>query len=126
MTTIEPTGPGQLSGSVLFYVQPEPLSKEAHAGLGVKRIDKPYAFAAGSQVAPLTVAEFPAACLSYPIIFAGERYQPLAVMGVNASANMFIQPDGVFEAGCYIPGLYPAVSVRPGPGAQGREAGGVH
>jgi hypothetical protein len=100
-TTNEPDG--QLSGNVLFYSRPEPLSKEMHAKLGLRRIDKPYAFAAGSQVAPLTVAEFPAAALSFPIIFAGERYQPLAVMGVNADANMFIQPDGGFEAGVYIP-----------------------
>ena len=103
MSNTYQTEAGQLSGAVLFYSRPEPLSRDAHANLGLRRIDKPFAFAAGSQVVPLTVAEFQAYSLSYPIIFAGEQYQPLAVMGINASANMFIQPDGVFEPGVYIP-----------------------
>jgi len=103
MADTNQTDKSQIFGNVLFYSKPEPLSKEAHANLGVRRIDKPYSFAAGSQVAPLTVAEFPAASLSFPVIFAGERYQPLAVMGVTDGANMFIQPDGAFEPGVYIP-----------------------
>jgi hypothetical protein len=95
--------PGQISGNVLFYSKPEPLSAEAHKGLGLRRLDRPFAFAAAAQAAPLTVTEFPIAAISYPIIFAGASYQPLAVMGVNADRNMFIQADGAFEPGAYIP-----------------------
>jgi hypothetical protein len=51
----------------------------------------------------LTVAEFPIAGLSFPIIFAGARYQPVAVMGVNANKNMYIGDDGAFESGVYVP-----------------------
>ncbi len=112
---------GPITGAVLFYSKPEPLSKEMHAGLGLRRIAKPFAFAAGSQVAPLTVAEFPVAALSFPIIFAGERRQPLAVMGVNADANMFIEPTGGFEAGVYIPAYirrYPFVLANDSKGEQ--------
>jgi hypothetical protein len=54
-------------------------------------------------VVPLTVAEFPVAGLSYPIIFAGERYQPLAVMGISPGTNMYVAADGAFEVGAYIP-----------------------
>ncbi|MEI9891408.1 MAG: hypothetical protein WDN45_13515 [Caulobacteraceae bacterium] len=36
----------ELSGEALFYVAPEPLSKEAHAKLGIKSLDNPYAFTA--------------------------------------------------------------------------------
>ncbi len=121
MATTNQSDTGQISGNVLFYSKPEPLSKETHANLGLRRIDKPYGFAAGSQVAPLTVAEFPAAGLSFPVIFAGERYQPLAVMGVNGGANMFIQPDGAFEAGVYIPAYirrYPFVLANDPKGEQ--------
>jgi len=121
MATTDQSDTGQISGNVLFYSKPEPLSKEAHANLGLRRIDKPYGFAAGSQVAPLTVAEFPAAALSFPVIFAGERYQPLAVMGVNGDINMFIQPDGAFEAGVYIPAYirrYPFVLANDPKGEQ--------
>jgi hypothetical protein len=94
---------GQLQGNVLFYSRPEPLSVDAHGKLGLRRVDTPFSFAARSQVTPLTVAEFPNAALCYPIIFAGENYQPLAVMGVSANSNLFITKDGTFEAGAYIP-----------------------
>jgi hypothetical protein len=67
------------------------------------RVEKPYGFAAGGHVVPLTVAEFGLACLSYPIIFAGENRQPLAVMGLNAGQNLFIKDDGIFEMGAYVP-----------------------
>ena len=92
-----------ISGDVLFYSNPEPLTPELHGKIGLRRVDSPFAFAAKSQVAPLTVTEFSLASLSYPIIFAGERRQPLAVMGVNGDANMFIQANGQFEPGMYIP-----------------------
>lgn len=95
--------PAEFSGNVLFYSKPEPLSRELHGKIGLRRLEKPFAFAAGANVVPLTVAEFPLAGLSYPIIFAGERYQPLAVMGVGQNVNLFIKSDGSFELGAYIP-----------------------
>lgn len=98
-----PQPAGQLAGNVLFYSKPEPLSKEMHSKLGLRRMDKPFGFATASHVVPLTVTEFPVAGINYPIIFAGERFQPLAVMGVSAGANLYIQPDGSFEIGAYIP-----------------------
>lgn len=103
MTTEPPPPDRQLSGNVLFYSQPEPLNSDTHGKLGLRRIDRPFAFAAGAQAVPLTVTEFPVAALSFPIIFAGEKRQPLAVMGVSNDANMFVQPNGFFEAGVYVP-----------------------
>lgn len=103
MVEITQTENANVSGNVLFYSKPEPLSAEVHAKLGVRRIDRPYSFAAASHVVPLTVTEFPQAALSCPIVFAGERYQPLAVMGVNATQNIYIGDDGQFQAGVYIP-----------------------
>jgi hypothetical protein len=103
---IPPTPPppaAEFSGNVLFYSKPEPLSRELHGKIGLKRVDKPFSFAANANVVPLTVAEFPMAALSYPIIFAGDRHQPLAVMGINQGANLFIGSDGAFEIGAYIP-----------------------
>ena len=37
--------PGQLTGNVLFYSKPEPLAKELHSKLGLKRMDGPFKFA---------------------------------------------------------------------------------
>ncbi len=97
-----PAGP-EFTGNVLFYSKPEPLSRDLHAKIGLRRVDKPFGFASTSNVVPITVAEFPVAGISYPIIFAGERYQPLAVMGVNTGTNLFIKPDGSYEIGAYSP-----------------------
>jgi hypothetical protein len=101
-TDVQPDS-GPITGNVLFYSSPEPLSNERHAKLGLRRIDTPFAFAAASHVVPLTVTEFGLAALSYPIIFAGDKRQPLAVMGVTGGTNMFIQSDGAFQIGSYIP-----------------------
>lgn len=102
MVEISETAPVQISGNVLFYSRPEPLSAETHKDIGLRRVEKPFAFAEASHVVPLTVTEFPQAALSCPIIFAGEQYQPLAVMGVASNKNIYVE-DGVFAPGVYIP-----------------------
>jgi len=93
----------EFSGNVLFYSKPEPLSRELHGKIGLRRMDRPFGFAANTNVVPLTVGEFPVAGISYPIIFAGERYQPLAVMSIRQGTNLFVSQDGAFEVGSYIP-----------------------
>lgn len=94
---------GPISGNLLFYSTPEPLSNEVHGGLGVQRMEKPFGFAKAGHVVPLTVAEFTFAAISYPIIFAGPEHLPLAVMGINTGENLFINEDGSFVAGGYVP-----------------------
>ncbi|HEY1751630.1 MAG TPA: SapC family protein [Caulobacteraceae bacterium] len=98
-----PPSPAEFSGNVLFYSQPEPLSRELHANIGLKRVDNPFSFAAIANVVPLTVGEFPLAALSFPIIFAGDRHQPLAVMGITQGRNLFVNDEGAFDNGVYIP-----------------------
>lgn len=100
MTTPAQAG---ITGNVLFYSQPEPLSPEMHGKMGVKNMDGPFGFAKVGHAIPLTVGEFPAASLTGPIIFVGEEKLPIAVMGLNAGENLFLRPDGLFEAGVYIP-----------------------
>src|SRR5688500_1968930 len=103
MTTAQPMPPGPLSGNVLFYSKPEPLAKELHSKLGVKRMDGPFGFAKTGHAIPLTVGEFPLAAVTGPIIFVGDEKLPIAVMGLNAGDNMFVRDDGMFEPGVYVP-----------------------
>jgi hypothetical protein len=103
MTTTAQPGMGQITGNVLFYSKPEPLSPELHKNLGVKRTEGPFGFAKAGHAIPLTVGEFPLAAVSGPIIFVGDEKLPLAVMGLNAGENMFVRPDGLFEPGVYVP-----------------------
>ncbi len=93
----------ELTGDVLFYSQPEPLSKEAHGALGIRNIENPYAFTARTHLVPLTVTEFGPAALCYPIIFAGEDKTPVAVLGVNTNENLFVDEKGAFQQDCYLP-----------------------
>ena len=97
------THQAQLTGDALFYVQPEPLSKEAHARLGIKNLDSPYAFTARTHLVPVTVTEFGPAGLCYPLIFVGQDFTPVAVMGVNVEENLFVDEKGVFAPECYLP-----------------------
>ena len=97
------TNNSPLEGNVLFYTNPEPLDQSVHGGLGVNPSDKPYAFVAQTNIVPLTVTEFSAAALSYPIIFTGDNRQPVAVMGLSSNENLFVAPDGEFRADAYVP-----------------------
>jgi len=101
-----------LSGNVLFYSQPEPLSQEAHGHLGVEASSRPYGFAAQANIVPLTVTEFAPAALSYPVIFVGEARLPVAVMGLRQGENLFVTAEGDFRRDAYIPAFirrYPFV-----------------
>jgi hypothetical protein len=93
----------ELTGEVLFYSRPEPLSKEAHGKLGVKTTEHPYAFTAKTHLVPLTVTEFGPTALCYPIIFVGAEKTPVAVLGVNANENLFVDGQGAFASECYLP-----------------------
>jgi len=102
--TTTPTAPvGELSGNVLFYTKPEPLTRELHGKLGVRAVDGPFAFARKGHAVPLTVSEFQLAAVTGPIIFVGDEKMPIAVMGLREGENMFLRPEGVFEPGIYVP-----------------------
>lgn len=106
MTDIGPMPTPQqppLSGNLMFYSQPEPLNKIVHAGLGLKRVDKPYQFVADANIVPLMVNEFTPAALSYPIIFAGSPRRPAAVLALNPGQNLFVDATSGFKPDAYVP-----------------------
>jgi hypothetical protein len=107
-----PSAQGPLSGQVMFYGNPEPLSPEAHGRLKLKALTSPFAFAASAHIVPLQVTEFGPASLSYPVIFVGEPRAPMAVLGMRQGENLFVTPDGRYEDLAYVPGFirrYPFV-----------------
>jgi hypothetical protein len=94
---------GEISGTVLLYNTPEPLSQELHGKLGVKRLDHPFAFAAATHLIPLTVTEFQPAGLTYPVIFVGADYTPVGVMGLREGVNLFLSATGPSDPEAYVP-----------------------
>ena len=103
MTDTTATANAALSGNVLFYGKPEPLSVEAHGALGVDPVEKPYGFVTQTNLVPLTVTEFAPAALSYPVIFVGDAKMPVAVMALRGGENLFVSDAGEFRAEAYIP-----------------------
>lgn len=100
-----------VTGNVMFYEKPVPLTKEKHAAYGVTQVDKPFDFMATQHFLPLTAPEFGSASASFPIIFAGEERSPLAVMGIRQKENLFVE-DGQFAQDFYMPAFarrYPFV-----------------
>ncbi len=113
MTTPNAVG-GQppITGQVLFYKDPQPLSAENHGGLGVRQIPEPFAFLRGAHAVPVTVTEFGVCAASYPIIFVGDERTPVAVMGVRQGQNLFVDQNGFVFEDYYIPAFvrrYPFV-----------------
>ena len=102
-TDTPPNTQGEITGNVLLYSKPEPLNIEQHGKLGFNRSTTPFAFATKTHVAPLVVTEFAPASMLYPIIFAGDDYQPLAVMSLRPEENLFINDDGGVAPDAYIP-----------------------
>ncbi len=93
----------QVSGNILLYENPEPLSKEKHENLGLKETDRPFDFLMKTHFVPLTLDEFTLAAGNFPVIFAGEDHTPLAIMGLRDGENLFVQKDGTYELDCYVP-----------------------
>lgn len=98
----------------LFYKKPILLQFQDHATYGVKpQVD--LRFAAEATAIPLVASEFGAAGRHYPIVFATEgSSMPLAVTGLTAGRNLFVEADGKWRADTYIPGYlrrYPFIGM---------------
>lgn len=87
----------------LFYQQPVPVTSERH---GSKKLPEPprYGFAAGTNAIPVNIDEFGPAARHYPILFAvgGDPF-PIVLLGVRSEENLFIDAEGQWESGSYIP-----------------------
>lgn len=108
-----PNKPNDVSvtGNVMFYKNPIPLTKDNHAKAGVSQVARPFDFMADQHFLPLTAPEFGQAAATMPIIFAGDEKTPLAVMGIRQGENLFVE-DGQFLPDYYMPSFarrYPFV-----------------
>jgi hypothetical protein len=111
-----PTVPGPLP---LFYKSPRVLDPARHAKAGLAEGN--LAFAAGTNSVPLAADEFFVAQGHYPIVFtAGANPTAVAVVGLASHKNLFVDGEGRWKTGAYIPAYvrrYPFVFVQ---GAENR------
>jgi hypothetical protein len=91
-------------GKMMFYKQPELLNHQVHGALGLVKPERPFEFARKTRAVPVTVPEFQVAQKSFPIIFSElDNPMPLAVVGRADDINLFVDADGNWAPGVYIP-----------------------
>jgi hypothetical protein len=87
----------------LFYGSLVPLSSQFHPNHGLKPRDS-FAFAKVTHAIPVTVDEFAIVQRHYPIVFGlGDNPAPLALVGLSEGQNLYVDADGTWQAGSYIP-----------------------
>src|ERR1700689_2998060 len=87
----------------MFYKSPRPLDRARDGKLRVSRPTH-FRFAGGTNAIPLLVDEFPMAAAYYPIVFAaGPLPIPAAVVGLKNDSNLFIDGQGRWVPGAYLP-----------------------
>jgi len=89
----------------IFYKKPIIIDRTAHRDLKIKFQPDGFSYAAATNSIPLALAEFPAACLHYPIVFITDERDggmPVTLTGLRSEENLFVQADGKWDAN-YVP-----------------------
>ncbi|MFC4253991.1 peptidase [Altererythrobacter xixiisoli] len=97
------TAPAGAPLQPLFYQALQPLNSQLHADW--RLADGDAGFAETTPFVPLVVGELAAAARSYPIVFAADSAQPVAVLGLERR-NLFVQ------GGRWLPDAYVPAYVR--------------
>lgn len=102
---------------LLFYKQPQVISAERHGKAGLKE-SASYAFARDTNSVPLGADEILVAQAHFPIVFTESNPPiPVAVLGLGDSRNVFVNGDGGWRSGTYIPAYirrYPFILANSG------------
>lgn len=87
----------------LFYKSPRVLTPLTH-GKHSLQVPPNYRFAADTNAVPLVAEEMPLAARHYPVVFSDEATpHPVAILGLQHQKNLFVDCDGRWRAGTYIP-----------------------
>jgi hypothetical protein len=97
-----------------FYKRPVALNARGHRHAGIQA-HPGYGFAAAALSVPVHVNEFADAVRDYPIVFTDKGTPaPLAILGVEAGRNLFVDEDGAWKADTWLPlyvRRYPFIAV---------------
>ena len=109
---------------VLFYEHPVPLNRTEHKELRLKGVPN-MNFAMKAHSVPLTGMEFATAARDLLIVFGGNEPKdagPIALLGLRQDENLFVDTDGRWEEGVYVPAFvrrYPFILAEKPPGEEG-------
>ena len=101
----------------VFYNKVEALSASAHGDLKVKENNNDVSFARESNSIMLTAIEFAQAAHHYPVVFGNAELEavPFAVTGHTGGENTFVDDDGKWREGVYLPAYirrYPFILIE--------------
>jgi hypothetical protein len=119
-------GRGNHVAEVLFYEHPVPLNRTEHKDLRLKGVPN-MKFAMKAHSVPLTGAEFAIAARDLLIVFGGNEPKdagPIALLGLRQDENLFVDTDGRWETGMYIPAFirrYPFILAEKPAGTEGED-----
>lgn len=95
--------PASAGRNPLFYGNPAPLDKKAHADMGLKK-NFGFGFTKGVNAVPVNLIEMPQICHFYPIAFSpDDNATPVAILGLRDNENLFLNADNTWEQQTYIP-----------------------
>ncbi len=102
-------------GKGLEFSRLEVLDPDRHKRLAISDTAD-YSFARSTHIVPLNAIEFSAACRHYPVLFnSQEELMTVALVGLQEQMNLFIEEDGGWTAGCYVPAFirrYPFILTK--------------
>jgi hypothetical protein len=108
------SAPG-ITGLPMLYKDIVPLSSQEHRTWRLRPLET-LEVISGVHALPITVEEFPIAQRYFPIVFStGPDSVPLALMGLNEGVNVFVDAQGKFKEGTYLPAFmrrYPFLLAR--------------
>lgn len=97
------TMPADAQRLPLFYKDPVLLRFEEHEDVGLAPTGH-FGFTRKAVAIPLCVGEFAAAMRHFPIVFAmDEQASPIALVGIRRDHNLFVEQDGAWKTGSYVP-----------------------
>jgi len=104
----------------MFFREIVPLDAKRHGTLRLAR-GSDYGFARETNAVPLAIHELAAAGADYPIVFGAAGVTGvLAIVGYRDRENLFVQKDGTWRRGAYVPAYarnYPFAFIEA-PGGQ--------
>jgi hypothetical protein len=94
--------------TLLIYDDLVALNREQHRQLKLAPPARPFAFARGTNSVPLASSELSAAVLDCPCVFVEgpDGHSVVALVGLRDHENLFVQPDGSWARGAYLPAFF--------------------
>lgn len=106
--------------TMIFYERPMVLNRERHRVLKLHRLSGQFGFARGTNSVLMAASEILEAARDYPVVFvrgADGAYALAALLGLRDRENLFVDADGQWRSGAYVPAFvrrYPFVVAEGG------------